>query len=104
MLEIDEIAVKSPRAELHVAVLNVKWIIFDVDGTVAFVDHRWLPDDFAIELYGGFGLRGYLIVAVSAFNIQKRVFKLEYVFHFIWVYILKYLLVVTFIELFCCEE
>ena len=31
-----------PCAEFQRAILFIKWIVLNVDGTVGFVDHRWI--------------------------------------------------------------
>ncbi len=68
VLQVDQVTVEGPRAELHVAVLDVERVVLDVDGAVALVDHGRLPDDLSVEVYGCLCFRCYLIVTVSTWK------------------------------------
>ncbi len=68
VLQVDKLAAEGPRAEFHVALLDVEGVVLDVDGAVGLVDHGRFPDDAAVVVDGHFGLGGDLVVAVGAWK------------------------------------
>ena len=75
VFQFDQIAIVSPRPKLHVAVLDVEWIVFDVYCTVAFVNHWRLPYYTPVKVNCYFCFGCYLIITICV--IIPKLDKLE---------------------------
>lgn len=71
-IDDDQVSIIGPGAELHAAVLEVKWEVQHNDLTVALEDGGWVPCDHPSVLQKHFGLMNDGKVTVSTAGIDKH--------------------------------